>query len=287
MTDVYLNIELMKQCKFCGEQIPDDAAVCPCCSEPQEKEVKVCPYCEELVDADAVRCPVCGEALPSADVSLIAKAEEQPAGISESQVPTDYVTQTSVEEEQPIASNEPSAYYEEANDKPSNRKKVIGIVVVCLAVIAVGAGCFFMGQNSSDNSENETSTEITDSSKMDGVINAEIISVDFSSDENESEETEHQSKDTDSDDVATDADKGRYVFASERLLTKDDIAGLSYSDLRIMRNEIFARHGYIFKTKDMQEYFNAQSWYIPRFSDVSDQLNEIEKKNVAFIKSYE
>ena len=31
-------------------------------------------------------------------------------------------------------------------------------------------------------------------------------------------------------------------------------------DLKVMRNEIYARLGYIFKTDDMKNYFNEQNW---------------------------
>lgn len=53
----------MIKCKYCGEQIPDAAAVCPYCCEPQTKATKVCPYCDEVIDADYTRCPICGEEL--------------------------------------------------------------------------------------------------------------------------------------------------------------------------------------------------------------------------------
>lgn len=54
-----------------------------------------------------------------------------------------------------------------------------------------------------------------------------------------------------------------------------------------MRNEIFARHGYIFKTDDMRQYFNSQNWYSPMYNEVSSSLSSIEKYNVEFIKKYE
>jgi hypothetical protein len=54
-----------------------------------------------------------------------------------------------------------------------------------------------------------------------------------------------------------------------------------------MRNEIYARHGYIFQTPQMKAYFNAQSWYRALYNNVDDQLSAIEKSNVALIKTYE
>ncbi|MGM9704728.1 MAG: YARHG domain-containing protein [Prevotella sp.] len=80
---------------------------------------------------------------------------------------------------------------------------------------------------------------------------------------------------------------GQYAVASMRLLTESDVAGMSSAELKIMRNEIFARHGYIFKTKSMKDHFAAQPWYSGRYDDVSDKLSEIETKNVAFIKKHE
>jgi len=80
---------------------------------------------------------------------------------------------------------------------------------------------------------------------------------------------------------------GNYPQASERLLTNSDIAGLSKWQLKIMRNEIYARHGYIFKTDDMRSYFNQQSWYSPQYEDISTFLSKIEKANIEFIKKHE
>lgn len=78
-----------------------------------------------------------------------------------------------------------------------------------------------------------------------------------------------------------------YDVTSARILTEKDIAGLSKKELRIIRNEIYARHGYIFKTDDMKVYFSSQPWYKGTRSDVSSLLSDIEKKNVEFIKRHE
>jgi len=80
---------------------------------------------------------------------------------------------------------------------------------------------------------------------------------------------------------------GIFPQASQRLLTSSDLNGMSKHDLKIMRNEIFARYGYIFKTSEMKSYFSSQAWYHGRYEDVSSMLSDIEHKNVALIKSYE
>jgi hypothetical protein len=81
--------------------------------------------------------------------------------------------------------------------------------------------------------------------------------------------------------------QGKYEFASKRLLTQQDLDGYSQLELKIMRNEIFARYGYIFKTSDMKSHFGAQSWYRPSSADVMKMLTQVEKKNIELIKQYE
>lgn len=56
-------------------------------------------------------------------------------------------------------------------------------------------------------------------------------------------------------------------------------------ELRIMRNEIYAAKGYIFKTKAMKGYFAKQNWYVPKYNSV--KLSAIEQNNVAKIKAEE
>ena len=78
--------------------------------------------------------------------------------------------------------------------------------------------------------------------------------------------------------------------SSTRYLSVDDLAGLSKEELKLARNEIFARHGRIFNDPDLQSYFEAQPWYTGTISadDFSDDmLSDIERDNIALIRSYE
>lgn len=83
-------------------------------------------------------------------------------------------------------------------------------------------------------------------------------------------------------------DGGYYHITSSRLLTEEDIKGFSKSDLSIMRNEIFARHGYIFQDPMLQEHFSQMPWYTPQQDDISQiTLSSVEQNNVLFIQRYE
>ena len=65
---------------------------------------------------------------------------------------------------------------------------------------------------------------------------------------------------------------------------------MSADTLRLARNEIYARHGWIFESEDLSEYFNSMSWYEGIYTkDEFDEswLNKYERANVDLIKSYE
>lgn len=68
-------------------------------------------------------------------------------------------------------------------------------------------------------------------------------------------------------------------------LTPADIAGLSAAQLRIARNEIYARHGFIFHAPDLQQHFSAFAWYRPQVSEVA--LSPVEQANVALLQQAE
>lgn len=80
---------------------------------------------------------------------------------------------------------------------------------------------------------------------------------------------------------------GQFPFTSVRLVTKEDIQDKSASELKIMRNEIFARHGHTFKGADMIAHFTAQPWYKATVADATSRLTETEKKNAEFIRKWE
>jgi hypothetical protein len=79
---------------------------------------------------------------------------------------------------------------------------------------------------------------------------------------------------------------GKYPFASMKELTNDDLKGLSDADKKIMKNEIFARYGYIFTDNEMKSYFSEQKWYKPKSGNVDNMLTELEKRNIEFINNF-
>lgn len=77
------------------------------------------------------------------------------------------------------------------------------------------------------------------------------------------------------------------INASNTLLKKNDVENLKKGDLTIIRNTIYARHGYSFKNRPLRVFFDAQSWYIPVHTDIKSEFTEIEKENIKLLLRYE
>jgi hypothetical protein len=86
--------------------------------------------------------------------------------------------------------------------------------------------------------------------------------------------------------VWNDKAKSRFDFASNVLLN-DRLYRYDKPTLRLMRNAILARHGYVFQSKDLKEYFGNQAWYKPAASNAGITLSFLEQLNVDLIKAAE
>lgn len=90
---------------------------------------------------------------------------------------------------------------------------------------------------------------------------------------------------------ATSTDNNYIVEGSDsRKLTEAEVSGLTKEELRLARNEIYARHGLMFQAQDLQEYFGRQAWYnpsIPAGQFDENILNSYEKENLQLLQRLE
>jgi hypothetical protein len=91
--------------------------------------------------------------------------------------------------------------------------------------------------------------------------------------------TDTSQKTLSNDYVITDSDT--------RVISQSELTGFSPWELKVARNEIYARHGRPFVHKDLQCYFAKQSWYKIDSNFSESMLSVVENKNVATIKAYE
>lgn len=85
---------------------------------------------------------------------------------------------------------------------------------------------------------------------------------------------------------------GDYIIAdsNSRLLTDADVKDLTLQEINYAKNEIYARHGRQFASKELQDYFNSKSWYngtVPAGSFSESVFNTYEKKNAEFLSKVE
>lgn len=78
--------------------------------------------------------------------------------------------------------------------------------------------------------------------------------------------------------------------SNSRYLTDADVAGLSLKEINYAKNEIYARHGRKFDSKELRDYFNGKEWYTGKIDPkkFSDKVfNKYEKKNASFLSQKE
>ena len=90
--------------------------------------------------------------------------------------------------------------------------------------------------------------------------------------------------------------QGDYVIpdSSTRYITTEELQNLSEDEILLARNEIYAKHGYIFNNQALSQYFSSKSWYIPNVTGTeftedyaSRVFNDFEIQNILTIVQYE
>lgn len=177
---------------------------------------------------------------------------------------------------------------------------LIGAAVLIIILIAIIVLLFIKGNQpakqdditdkpvvtTEQTTETEMSTEQTDRKDVTGQQEAS----------EKTSEVINKEDTTGNEDMGTDGavgeEEAEYILpeSASRLLTEADLENLTQEDLRIARNEIYARHGRKFLDEGLQEYFNGKSWYngtIEPDDFKEDMLSEIERTNEDTIVNYE
>lgn len=250
------------------------------------KEIRYCPYCGAQISAEQKFCGNCGKQKPEVPTqtfeadgvtySTIPESELQaPIEEGQQQQATVAIEQQPIEEDLPLS---------------QSRSKQIWLGI-CIAIIlfVLGEAIYI--------SVTEKETEVN----LSALANSEDDMLDvgqddeFISDDNEQEELVAHEVVINS--TISEKEKERLIklegyenmgyTVTHTLLTESDLQGCSKQTLKIMRNWIFAKHGYKFKTTEMREFFEQFPWYEGRYDDVTDMLSDLERKNVEFIKRHE
>jgi len=80
---------------------------------------------------------------------------------------------------------------------------------------------------------------------------------------------------------------GDMELFENKAITDPMLHGLSLHELRLLRNEVYARHGRMFRAEWLQQYFYQQPWYTPDENFKDESLSGNDKLNVETIVKFE
>lgn len=234
-----------------------------------------CNECGSRIDDDAAFCPECGH-----------KVNNDPS-------PTQtLVPMSGAETPAPNLSNSPKA----------NRKLGIALAVAAVvALVGIGVGAVLVSQSgASSDTQGEAVVEApspTDWSEEEQEASEEDDSEESFAEDPVDVEDEAAAQDEppaipdeEAEPTPQAKEEEEWILpeSDERYYTTEELEELSDKELYFARNEIFARLGREFNNKDLQEYFNEQSWYLPEYSPEDfdsngPTLNKYEKANAEAI----
>ena len=174
---------------------------------------------------------------------------------------------------------------------------LLGILIVVLTIFLLIASVFLGGYRREFRivqGEKKELTEILPSNEERKVESKITVgsSADLEKEKKEKDEKKEKEKQKKKEALST----KDYVIpdSSERLLTKKDVKDLTAQEINYAKNEIYARHGRIFNSPELKEYFESKSWYEgiydPGDFDSNQSvllLSDIEKNNVEFLMKAE
>ncbi|WP_169297767.1 YARHG domain-containing protein [Clostridium muellerianum] len=171
------------------------------------------------------------------------------------------------------------------SDEGILKSAVIG-VIIGVVVLFIGFTSYYVYTKVHKSPQ----TPIVNTNTVDSSNN---VSTDSSSTSKDIEETDKTKDNTKNSNNAanTNSKSDEYMFknSGNERLEDSQVSSLSKENLAIARNEIYARHGFVFQTEPFKTYFNNKAWYKPNssFKGSDEELSSVEKANVDLILKYE
>ncbi len=78
-----------------------------------------------------------------------------------------------------------------------------------------------------------------------------------------------------------------YLTPADRIVTEAELQGKNKAELRVMRNEVYARHGRVFQSPDLHDFFMQKPWYSQNPSYSDSLLSDVDKENIRIIQETE
>ena len=154
---------------------------------------------------------------------------------------------------------------------------IIAIVTIWIIAIVIA---FYIGKNHIVKNTNNSTTTTIDTGVGTGIPHTSTST--------ETQQSPIQQSQNENYNYKIDADNVDDIMNQVLNGNEAMLRNYSLSELRIIRNTIYARKGYIFKSDDLRNYFEKKSWYSGYIYDENQvPLTSREKKFVNTIKKYE
>lgn len=75
--------------------------------------------------------------------------------------------------------------------------------------------------------------------------------------------------------------------SNSRILEADELSEMTQAELRIARNEIYARYGWWFESEDLADHFAGKAWYTAGSYTDDIALSDVERANIDLITELE
>lgn len=166
---------------------------------------------------------------------------------------------------------------------------IIGILLVAIIVLTVfmvvtGRSAGNTGSSSSKYHADSTQFDVKPQNSDDYIqdVSLDEFSIGGSSDDSSASDNAEAAE------VAMEDSNGYILPDSDsRKLKKSDLAGMTAQQLSYAKNEIYARHGRVFKSSELQDYFNEKDWYEENDDFKDEDLSKKEAENTEFIAAYQ
>lgn len=166
---------------------------------------------------------------------------------------------------------------------------IIGILLVAMIVLTIfmvvtGRSAGNTGSSSSKYHADSTQSDVKPQDSDDYIqdVSLDEFSIGESSDDSSASDNAEAAE------VAMEAPNGYILPDSDsRKLKKSDLAGMTAQQLSYAKNEIYARHGRVFKSSELQDYFNEKDWYEKNDDFKDEDLSKKEAENTKFIAAYQ
>lgn len=271
------------KCNNCNYELSDNALFCPSCGKEVIKATpeasaparKPCPHCGTSVPITAKFCKACGKSI---DASF-----KKSCPVCGKELNSDAlfcpVCGTGTNNASKPAPSSPYVHSSQAKKS----KKWIVIMLLVIAIAAAGgifAWLYFSSNNASDDDTLPASTTAVSEKTQSEHKSKEAP------EEDPEEDSEKSSVSSPSDEAAMQTSD--FLFPSDSVyITASDLYGYSQEQVALIRNEIYARRGYVFQTEPYKSYFSSKEWYSPNPYFNESVFNIIEKTNKDFIVEYE